>query len=126
MRQIRIMDFYKSERWTAKRKSILRRDNYQSALSRRYGKLKPAEIVHHIFPRTEYPEYAFDDWNLISVTFEEHNRLHDRGTDDLTEEGAELLRRTARKNNIPIPDKYVKTVRSKPRGIRRDYYHAVR
>ena len=79
------MDFYKSERWTTKRKSILRRDNYQSALARRYGKLKPAEIVHHIFPRTEYPEYAFDDWNLISVTFEEHNRLHDRGTDDLTE-----------------------------------------
>ena len=118
------MDFYKTSRWISKRQSIMRRDKYQSRLARRFGKLIPAEIVHHIFPRTEFPEYAFEDWNLISITMSEHNRLHDRGSDALTEEGAELLRRVARQNNIPIPEKYAKTVHGKPRTVRRDYYHA--
>ena len=119
------MEFYKTDRWLKKRDSILRRDHYRSRLAQRYGKFIPAEIVHHIFPRTEFPEYAFSDWNLISITKSEHNRLHDRETNELTEEGAELLRRTARQNNIPIPEKYVKTVHGKTRAVRRDYYHAV-
>lgn len=107
------MEFYKNPRWIAKRESILRRDKYMSRLAKRYGKIRPAEIVHHIFPRKDYPEYAFEDWNLISVTKGEHNRLHYRDTDKLTEEGAELLRRTARLNNIPIPEEYMQTVKRK-------------
>ena len=105
------MDFYKSTKWIEKRNSILRRDGYMCQLSKRYGKMLPAEIVHHIFPRSEFPEYAFESWNLISLTRAKHNELHDRDTDELTEEGAELLRRTARKNNIPIPGKYLQSVK---------------
>lgn len=62
--------------------------------------------MHHIFPRTEYPEYQWRPWNLISLSAEQHNRLHDRQTDQLTDAGAELLRRTARQQGIEIPERY--------------------
>ena len=110
------MDFYKDPRWERMRLHILKRDGYQCQLSKRYGKNREAEVVHHIFPREEFPEYAFEEWNLISITRREHNSLHYRDTDELTEEGAELLRRTARKNNIEIPTKYLERLK------RRDKY----
>lgn len=113
------MDFYKSPRWEQKRISVLRRDGYMCQLSKRYGQQKQAEIVHHIFPRDEFPEYAFDDWNLISLTREKHNALHDRDTDELTEAGAELLRRTARRQGIEVPEKYAKTVKASKKYMKR-------
>ena len=63
---------------------------------RRYGKNVPAEVVHHIFPADEYPEYAYCLWNLISLSREQHNRMHDRTTGKLTEAGISLQRRTKR------------------------------
>ena len=75
-------------------------------LSKRYGLFKQAEIVHHIFPLDEFPEYALCDWNLISLTRKEHNKLHDRDTDELTEAGRMLLVRAAIRNNIETPEKY--------------------
>lgn len=74
--------------------------------SKRFGKLKQAEVVHHVFPRELFPEYELELWNLISLTRAEHNKLHDRETDELTPEGIELLKRVARKNGIPVPDRY--------------------
>lgn len=99
-------DFYNTTRWRNLRSRILRRDNYQCQLAKRWGKIRPAETVHHIFPRDEFPEYQWEPWNLISISREAHENIHDRYTHDLTEEGAELLRRTARKQQIPVPDKY--------------------
>ena len=99
-------DFYGSKRWKAIREKALRRDGYKCQLSWRYGKMRQAEVVHHIFPRDEFPEYQYSLWNLISLTREKHNTLHDRNTDELTEAGKELLRKTARKNGIPIPSRY--------------------
>lgn len=107
------MNFYESARWENLRLSILRRDGYRCKLSSRYGKNREAEIVHHIFPRDEFPEYQYEPWNLISVTKGEHNKLHNREDNTLTEYGADLLRRTARKNNIAIPDKYQKEIKPK-------------
>ena len=72
-------------------------------LSRRYGKNRPADMVHHIFPREDYPQYALCDWNLISLTNSMHDTLHDRNTGQLTAAGLDLMRRTAVKNNIEIP-----------------------
>ena len=112
------MDFYKLPKWEHKRNSILRRDGYMCQLSKRYGQLKQAEVVHHIFPLDEFPEYAFDDWNLISLTRTKHNELHDRETDELTEAGADLLRRTARRQGITVPEKYEKTIKI-PKNRRR-------
>lgn len=92
---------YKSKRWIHKRQTILKRDKYQCQLSKRYGKIRQAEVVHHIFPVADYPEYQWENWNLISITAEEHNKLHDRNTGKLTKEGKDLLIRTARKQGIP-------------------------
>lgn len=111
--------FYKSSKWLSLRESILRRDKYLCQMSKRYGKFLQAEIVHHVFPRDEFPEYEYDPWNLISLTIAEHNRLHDRNTNELTERGIELLRRTALKNNIPIPEQYTHTEK-------RQYKHEIR
>ena len=65
-------------------------------LSKRYGKSVPAEGVHHIYPVDEYPEYAYEPWNLTALSRAAHNRLHDRNTDALTAEGVALMRRTRR------------------------------
>lgn len=92
--------FYKSAKWERVRARILRRDKYQCQESRRYGKLRQATTVHHIFPLTDYPEYAFEPWNLISLCAEAHNAMHDRTTGGLSEAGKELLWRTATKRGI--------------------------
>ena len=63
---------------------------------KRYGKRVPAEVVHHIYPVDEYPEYAYEPWNLIALSRAAHNRLHDRNTEALTAEGVALMRRTRR------------------------------
>ena len=98
--------FYSSPRWLALRKAVLRRDKFMDRVEWRYGKRREANIVHHIFPRVEYPEYAWQPWNLISVSMATHNRLHDRESDELSEKGIDLLRRTARHQGIPVPEKY--------------------
>ena len=100
------MDFYDSKKWIEKKRRILRRDGYMCQVSKRYGKMIPAELVHHIFPLDEFPEYALCDWNLISVSWKVHNALHDRQTNGLSEEGRQLLERIARRNNIEVPEQY--------------------
>lgn len=85
---------YGTEKWKRKRKHILRLDGYKDAVAGRYGKAVEATIVHHIFPADEYPEYAWEDWNLISVSAATHNKLHKRESHELSEEGLRLMRRT--------------------------------
>ena len=116
------MEIYNTTKWEAKRASILRRDGYQDQVLKRYGKLKQATIVHHVFPLGEFPEYAWEDWNLVSVSLETHNKLHDRNTDELTDKGIELLMRIARRQRVPVPDKYMKPIRRRPSHGRRMAY----
>ena len=97
--------YYKTARWKNLRSRILRRDKYMCQLSLRYGKMVQADTVHHIFPRQLFPEYQWEDWNLISVSTATHERLHYRSGDGLTAEGLQLLERTARKNNIEFDKK---------------------
>ena len=85
---------YKSKRWKKVRERILRRDGYQDVLARRYGRLEEASTVHHIYPADRFPEYEWEDWNLISVSTKTHNSLHDRQTNELTAEGQRLMKRT--------------------------------
>ena len=91
---------YKTRRWDRLRRAVLARDGYLCQESIRYGKNKLATTVHHIFPRDTYPQYQWEDWNLISLSADVHNEMHDRTTGALTEKGMDLLRRTARKRNI--------------------------
>ena len=86
--------FYKSKKWKNKCKVILKRDRYRCQLSKRYGKQVDAEIVHHIYPLSVYPEYRLKSWNLIAVSRSEHNRLHNRATGELTDYGRQLMHRT--------------------------------
>lgn len=95
---------YKSRRWLQKREEILRRDGYQCQESRRYGKHVQATTVHHIFPASDWPEYQWEDWNLISLSSAQHDRMHDRNTRALTETGMALLRRTARREGIQLKE----------------------
>lgn len=87
---------YKSKRWQMKREAILRRDKYTCQYFKRFGKNREAEHVHHIYPADEYPEYAFEDWNLISLSKEAHNMMHERSTGALTVEGKKLQERAKR------------------------------
>ena len=75
-------------------------------ISKRYGKRVQATTVHHIFPREEFPAYAYSSWNLISVASDVHDSLHCRQSQELTERGKDLLRRTARKHGKTVPEKY--------------------
>lgn len=93
---------YGSERWKKKRELILRRDGYQCQISKRYGKMIPATVVHHIYPAEDYPEFQWQNWNLISISQAVHNALHDRYTGKLTKEGIALLNRTAQKRGLKI------------------------
>lgn len=90
------------KKWEDLRAFVLRRDKFLDQVALRYGKRIEANTVHHIFPREFFPEYTYAAWNLVSVSTTTHNRLHDRDTHKLTEEGWNLLVRTARKNNIEL------------------------
>lgn len=115
-------DFYWSAKWLRVRDSALRRDRYYDMESKRYGITRQAEIVHHIFPREEFPEYQYELWNLISLSRKTHNEMHDRDTDELTEKGVDLLRRTCRKYGKEVPPKYL-TKKKKGRKAKRDGYY---
>ena len=84
-----MFDFYGSK-WKKKRKHILKLDGYKCRVAKMYGKTEAANTVHHIYPADEYPEYAWCDWNLISVSQASHNKLENRTTGELTKLGQSL------------------------------------
>lgn len=86
---------YKGRRWAAKREVILRRDRYQCRECRRYGRFTDACVVHHAYPVEEFPEYAWSNWNLVSLCPACHNAMHDRATGALTERGLAWRRRVS-------------------------------
>lgn len=94
---------YHSKRWKLLRARVLNRDKNLCQQSLRFGKRMQAVTVHHCFPAEQYPEYAFCEWNLVSLSIEQHNAMHDRETDMLTEIGKEWQRRAElrRMNETP-------------------------
>lgn len=87
-------NFYKHSKWLALRERALKRDKFLCQMSLRYGKRCDAQMVHHIWPRDRYPQYQYCLWNLISLTKAEHEKLHDRTSQQLTDSGESLRRRT--------------------------------
>lgn len=90
---------YNSPRWRRLRASVLRdviqRDGAPICqYLKRYGRRVEATHVHHIWPAEDYPEYAWERWNLIALSTEAHNMMHDRSTGKLTAVGERLRRRT--------------------------------
>lgn len=86
--------FYTSRRWRRKQARILRRDGFLCQESKRYGQMVEATTVHHIWPLEDYPEYALEDWNLVSLCADKHNQMHDRKTRRLTQLGERWRERT--------------------------------
>lgn len=84
---------YKSKRWLRLRATVLREAGYRCQYAKRYGKRVQASTVHHIWPAEDFPEFAFERWNLIALSTEAHNKMHDRATGRLTETGEQLRRR---------------------------------
>lgn len=78
---------YRSGRWKALRAHVLRRDKHLCRENKRYGRYVGATTVHHVWPADRYPEYAWCEWNLIALSSEAHNAMHDRDTRELTELG---------------------------------------
>lgn len=112
------IETYKEPRWLKLRASVLRRDNYTDQYLKRYGKMKQAEVVHHIFPVVDFPQYQYEAWNLISVTKSTHQSFHERDTDRLSKKGIELLIYTCNKHNVPIPEWYIQP----PKRNRKRFY----
>lgn len=92
--------FYQSDRWKTIRAMVLRRDAYQCQFAKARGKMIPADTVHHIFPREEYPEYQWKTWNLISLSPAAHNMMHQRDGHRLSDIGEELRLKTAAAQGI--------------------------
>jgi len=92
--------------WEIKRKNILQRDGYiDQYIKQTTGKTKPANIVHHILPKEKYPQYAYADWNLISVSLETHRKiLHNMRSGELTKAGHQLMQTTAYMNGIKLTE----------------------
>ena len=85
---------YSSAKWKKKRAYILRIDGYKDVVAGWYGRTVEAKMVHHIYPAEDYPEYAWEDWNLISVSYSTHKKLENHMTGGLTEMGRQLMRST--------------------------------
>lgn len=85
---------YNSPKWRRKRLKILRLDGYKCRIGAMFGRTEEAVVVHHIYPAEIYPEYAYCDWNLISVSKASHNKLENRNTKELTDLGLQLMERT--------------------------------
>lgn len=92
---------YKTGRWERLRARVLRRDGYRCREAARYGKVVEATTVHHVWPVEDYPEWAWEAWNLISLSTQAHNAMHDRITGELTERGEAWRRRTIPPSHRP-------------------------
>lgn len=85
---------YKAARWRRLREAVLREAGYQCQWFKRYGRRVQAQHVHHIWPAEDWPEYAWCRWNLIALSQEAHNAMHDRATGRLSKQGEALRQRT--------------------------------
>ena len=104
---------YTSKRWLRLRASVLRdvirRDGAPVCqYLKRYGRRAEATHVHHIWPAEDYPEYAWERWNLIALSQEAHNMMHTRDGDELTTEGKRLQDRLRRKGIVDESGRYIK------------------
>lgn len=77
----------KSKKWEKFRDRIMRKYDYLCQESLRYGISTQAEMVHHIFPVSEYPELEFVEWNCLPLTNKKHNTFHDRVNDKVINQG---------------------------------------
>ena len=100
-------EFIHSKKWQFKQKNILRRDNFMDQyIFKTTGRMENANTVHHILPKEDFPQYALEDWNLISVSHHTHSYiLHNHTNGQLTNKGKQLMMETAFLNGIKLSEK---------------------
>lgn len=84
----------KNHRWRRLRERVLREAQHRDQYAQRFGRRVEATHVHHIWPAEDYPEYAYERWNLIALSLESHDKMHDRATGKLSPIGEQLRLRT--------------------------------
>lgn len=84
----------KNKRWRRLREQVLREADYRDEWAARFGKRVQATRVHHIWPAEDWPEYAYERWNLIAVSLASHEALHVPGSGRLSAAGETLRRKT--------------------------------
>lgn len=91
-------------KWREKSLKILRRDKFiDQYIYRTTGRVIEATLVHHILPREKFPQYTFEDWNLISVSWDTHMKiLHNPYSGELTKKGKQLMYETAYMNGVKM------------------------
>ena len=82
-----------NRRWRRIRAAALHRDGYLCQEALRYGRHVQADVVHHIWPAEEFPEFAYCLWNLVSLSTAAHDAMHERITRRLTPLGESWRRR---------------------------------
>ena len=106
MKNVQHDEFIWSEQWRRKAKSIMRRDGYiDQWILKTSGQMEPAQVVHHILPREQFPQYAMEDWNLISLSKKTHDKVIHTMSGKLTNEGKKLMFETAFRNDIRLQEK---------------------
>lgn len=78
----------------------MKRDGYRCRECKRFGRSSTAEMVHHVFPLEDYPDYKLSDDNLLSCCQNCHNTFHDRNNDEVTEQGIYWQRKLRQKIGI--------------------------
>lgn len=95
--------FQHSKAWLKKRGQVLRRYGYIDQYIRRTtGRTTEANVVHHILPKEQFPQYALESWNLISVSRHTHSRILHTRTGALSKAGKVLMMQTAIENGIKL------------------------
>lgn len=72
-------DFYKSDEWKRVKTLALVRDKGLCQWCMREGRIRPADVVHHIAEVKQEWNKRLDINNLVSLCHECHNRHHGRG-----------------------------------------------
>ena len=80
-------------RWKHLRDAAFRRDHFRCRECARFGKQVPAERAHHAWPADEFPEFRWELWNLVSLCKSCHDKMHVRGSRELTDRGRAWMRR---------------------------------
>lgn len=84
---------YHSPRWKKLREYVLRRDGYRCQHSKRFGLTREARTVHHVIPVRDRPDLEWEPSLMVSLSLEAHNAMHDRDSDNLSDEGKALANR---------------------------------
>ena len=71
-------------------------------LELRRGRRVQAQVVHHILPREQFPEYQYAPWNLISLSRDTHELIHNRITGGLSSIGQDLMMEVANRRGIKL------------------------